>query len=129
MIRSLFRDGQRKSVSAGAVRILYRVVESSQLPVGVRVQAGVAAPGGVRGVRRNLVRRRLMEAYRQVGHGTLLESVGRLLGSTEALTLVLVDRRRANAAEIDFRRLQSDILEAIQKIETAISDSANESLS
>ncbi len=73
------------------------------------------------------MRRRLKEAYRQVGHGPLSESVGRLLGPTRSLALVLVDRRQADAAEPDFRRLRSNVLEAIQKIETAISDSADES--
>ncbi|NNE71849.1 MAG: hypothetical protein HKN29_16000 [Rhodothermales bacterium] len=50
---------------AGGATLAARLIPVSQLPSGVRVQAGVATGRDLRGVRRNRRRRQLLEAFRQ----------------------------------------------------------------
>jgi RNase P protein component len=119
LIRPFFDRGSRGSVTAGQIRLLFRVVPSSQLPLGVRVQAGVVAPRGVRGVRRNRIRRGLSEAFRQFGLPRLIRSMDGLLRPADALTLLVVDRRRTGAA-LDFAELGGQMIDAVREMEMAL---------
>ena len=78
LIRPLF-DRSRSDVhtaSAGCVRVLYRRVDSDELPVGIPVQAGFAVGRGTgSAVVRNRVKRLMREAYR-TGAGPLLDVTG-----------------------------------------------------
>ena len=96
LVRSLFSrsDADVARVRAGGFLLAVRVVDASQLPSGVRVQVGVAARRGLRGVARNRVRRVMREALRLHILPALTGSVLPLLEADQALIAIVIDRRR-----------------------------------
>ena len=92
LIRPLF-DRSRKdvhSVTAGSIRILYRVAQREEAGENVPLQIGFTSGRGVRrAVTRNAIKRRLRETYRT--HQHLLTQL--FAGSpTEMLTVMVVFR-------------------------------------
>ena len=120
--RGLIRDLFNRSspdiyrFQAGGAALLVRLVDTSQLPRGVRVQVGVAARRGLKGVARNKVRRVLGEAFRVYVHPRLRDRVIPDLPEEQALTVMLVDRRRAQQGPFRLTTLGPALAAAVDQL-------------